>query len=136
MNRGAQNKYLSVVIEEDGTLTVTNKLTGETYHHLHTLLEKGDDGDEYNYSPCIDDQEIRINDVKPTIELVESSSIEVKYRITFDTTVPSKVVDHHRSQETKPLRIITDVSLKAHSQTVDLKQLLKIILVIILSELL
>ena len=119
MNHGAQNKYLSVVIEEDGTLTVTNKLTGETYHHLHTLLEKGDDGDEYNYSPCIDDQEIRINDVKPTIELLESSSIEVKYRITFDTTVPSKVVDHHRSQETKPLRIITDVSLKAHSQTVD-----------------
>src|SRR5699024_3859858 len=62
MNHGAQNKYLSVVIEEDGTLTVTNKLTGETYHHLHTLLEKGDDGDEYNYSPCIDDEEIRIND--------------------------------------------------------------------------
>lgn len=28
------------MIEEDGTLTVTNKLTGETYHHLHTLLEK------------------------------------------------------------------------------------------------
>ena len=46
----------------------TNKQTQEAYHQLNTFVEKGDDGDEYNYSPCIDDQEIRINDVKPTID--------------------------------------------------------------------
>ena len=119
MNHGAQNKYLSVVIEEDGTLTVTNKLTGETYHHLHTLLEKGDDGDEYNYSPCIDDTEIRINDIHPMITCIESSSIEVKYRLEYQIQVPEKVVDHHRVQALKPLKICSDVSLKANSQTID-----------------
>ena len=116
---GAKNKYLSMNIEEDGTLTVTNQLTGETYHHLHTLVEKGDDGDEYNYSPCIDDKEIRINDTKPTVELIEASSIEAKYRLTFNVKVPEKVVNHHRSDEKAALCIVTDISLKANSQTID-----------------
>lgn len=118
-SNGAENKYLSMQIEEDGTLTVTNKVTQETYRHLNTFVEKGDDGDEYNYSPCVDDKEIRINDVKPSIELIESSNIEAKYRIVFDTSVPEKVVDHHRSQDLKPLRITTDVSLKSNSRTID-----------------
>ena len=116
---GAKNKYLSMNIEEDGTLTVTNQLTGETYHRLHTLVEKGDDGDEYNYSPCIDDKEIRINDTKPTVELIEASSIEAKYRLTFNVKVPEKVVNHHRSDEKVALCIVTDISLKANSQTID-----------------
>ena len=116
---GAKNKYLSMNIEEDGTLTVTNQLTSETYHHLHTLVEKGDDGDEYNYSPCIDDKEIRINDTKPTVELIEASSIEAKYRLTFNVKVPEKVVNHHRSDEKAALCIVTDISLKANSQTID-----------------
>ena len=116
---GAKNKYLSMNIEEDGTLTVTNQLTGETYHRLHTLVEKGDDGDEYNYSPCIDDKEIRINDTKPTVELIEASSIEAKYRLTFNVKVPEKVINHHRSDEKVALCIVTDISLKANSQTID-----------------
>ena len=84
-------------IQEDGTLSVTNKQTQETYHQLNTFVEKGDDGDEYNYSPCIDDTEIRINDIHPMITCIESSSIEVKYRLEYQIQVPEKVVDHHLS---------------------------------------
>ena len=101
------------------TVSYTHLLTSETYHHLHTLVEKGDDGDEYNYSPCIDDKEIRINDTKPTVELIEASSIEAKYRLTFNVKVPEKVVNHHRSDEKAALCIVTDISLKANSQTID-----------------
>ena len=35
-------------IQEDGTLSVTNKQTQEHNHQLNTFVEKGDDGDEYN----------------------------------------------------------------------------------------
>ena len=115
----AENKYLVMHIQEDGTLSVTNKQTQETYHQLNTFVEKGDDGDEYNYSPCIDDTEIRINDIHPMITCIESSSIEVKYRLEYQIQVPEKVVDHHRVQALKPLKICSDVSLKANSQTID-----------------
>lgn len=117
--RGAQNQYLTMLIQEDGTISVTNKQTQETYHQLNTFVEKGDDGDEYNYSPCIDDREIRINDVHPIITCIESSSIEVKYRIEYEVRVPYKVEDHRRVQELKSLKICSDVSLKANSHTID-----------------
>ena len=119
LKNGAENKYLVMHIQEDGTLSVTNKQTQETYHQLNTFVEKGDDGDEYNYSPCIDDTEIRINDIHPMITCIESSSIEVKYRLEYQIQVPEKVVDHHRVQALKPLKICSDVSLKANSQTID-----------------
>ena len=94
LKNGAENKYLVMHIQEDGTLSVTNKQTQETYHQLNTFVEKGDD--------CI-----------------ESSSIEVKYRLEYQIQVPEKVVDHHRVQALKPLKICSDVSLKANSQTID-----------------
>src|SRR5699024_411509 len=100
---GAENKYLKIKIEANGTVTATNKITNETYRNLNTFVEKGDDGDEYNYSPCVDDQEICLNDTKPTITLIESSPIEVKYRLVYKTMVPEKVVDHHRVAELKEL---------------------------------
>ena len=118
---GAENKYLKIKIEANGTVTATNKITNETYRNLNTFVEKGDDGDEYNYSPCVDDQEICLNETKPTITLIESSPIEVKYRLVYKTMVPEKVVDHHRVAELKELNIISDVSLKANSQTIDFK---------------
>ena len=45
LKNGAENKYLVMHIQEDGTLSVTNKQTQETYHQLNTFVEKGDDGD-------------------------------------------------------------------------------------------
>ena len=121
---GAENKYLKMIIEKDGTITVINKQTQETYTQLNTFLEKGDDGDEYNYSPCKDDQEIRINDIPPHIHCIEESAMEVKYRIEYETQVPEKVVDHKRVKETKTLKICSDVSLKSDSQTIDFETMI------------
>lgn len=118
-HQGAKNTYLKMTIQNDGTISVYNKQTHEEYHHLNTFIEKGDDGDEYNYSPCLHDHEIRINDEHPSIELIESSPIEVQYKLTYISQVPQKVVNHQRTQELKLLKIISYVSLKSKSQTVD-----------------
>lgn len=117
--QGAENTYLKMTIQDDGTISVYNKQTKEEYHQLNTFIEKGDDGDEYNYSPCLHDHEIRINDEHPSIELIESSPIEVQYKLTYICHVPQKVINHQRTPELKLLKIISYVSLKAHSQTID-----------------
>ena len=106
-------------IQKDWTISVENKKTKEVYHHLNAFVEKGDDGDEYNYSPCGNDKEISIYHNQPTITCIESSDIEVKYRIEYNAKVPAKVVNHERVQELEALKIISDVSLKARSQTID-----------------
>lgn len=119
LENGAENQYLRMHIEKDGTISVENKRTKETYHHLNAFVEKGDDGDEYNYSPCLNDKEIHIYHNTPTITCVESSQIEVKYRIEYDTKVPAKVVNHERVSNLETLKIVSDVSLKSGSQTID-----------------
>ena len=49
LENGAENQYLKMFIQKDGTISVENKKTKEVYHHLNAFVEKGDDGDEYNY---------------------------------------------------------------------------------------
>lgn len=46
-----ENEYLKVTVEEDGTLTVTDKKSERRYAGLNRFVDEGDAGDEYNFSP-------------------------------------------------------------------------------------
>jgi mannosylglycerate hydrolase len=46
-----ENAFYRIEIEENGLLTVTHKPTGKSYGRQMLLVENGDDGDSYNYSP-------------------------------------------------------------------------------------
>lgn len=118
---GMENEYLKIIINTNGSLTVTNKETSSTYDKVHIFEESGDDGDEYNYSPPKDDMYISTENMLPTIELVESSSIEVVYRITYTIETPEKIVNHYRVKETVVSTIVTEISLLANSRSVDFK---------------
>ena len=49
--RALENEFLRVVVEADGTLTLTDKATGQVYQGLNQLVDEGDAGDEYTFSP-------------------------------------------------------------------------------------
>lgn len=52
-----ENERFSVEASQmDGTLTVTDKRTGAVYSGLNRIVDGGDGGDEYNYSPPASDQ--------------------------------------------------------------------------------
>jgi alpha-mannosidase len=46
-----ENAVLSCDVNPDGTVTVVDKRTGRRYLGLHRLVDDGDAGDEYNFSP-------------------------------------------------------------------------------------
>lgn len=46
-----ENEFLSVRIHSNGTLSVTDKLSGQTLSDLHILTDEADKGDEYVFSP-------------------------------------------------------------------------------------
>ena len=58
--RALENELLRVVVEEDGTLTLTDKATGKVYRGLNQLVDEGDAGDEYTFSPPMT-QETRVS---------------------------------------------------------------------------
>lgn len=51
--RALENEFLRVVVEDDGTLTLTEKATGAIYRGLNQLIDEGDAGDEYTFSPSV-----------------------------------------------------------------------------------
>jgi len=50
-SRRLENVRLSCELLPDGTLTILDRQTGVRYQGLHRLVDEGDAGDEYNFSP-------------------------------------------------------------------------------------
>ncbi|HKM98581.1 MAG TPA: alpha-mannosidase, partial [Buttiauxella sp.] len=46
-----ENAFYRLEVEENGLLTINHKSTGKRYERQMLLVENGDDGDAYNYSP-------------------------------------------------------------------------------------
>ena len=51
-----ENEHLRVTVEANGTLTVTDKRTGETYHRLLTFEDCADIGDGWYHGQAVNDQ--------------------------------------------------------------------------------
>lgn len=50
-----ENEHYRVDVEENGLLTIADKASGKRYARQMLLVENGDDGDSYNYSPPRED---------------------------------------------------------------------------------
>ncbi len=46
-----ENEHLKVGVESDFTLSILDKASGRTYPGMNLLVDEGDAGDEYNFSP-------------------------------------------------------------------------------------
>lgn len=120
-----QNKFLKVKINENGTIDILNKENGELYKEVHWFEEGGDDGDEYNYSPPVIDKVIDTKSLKPKIEMLENNLYEIKYKITYNLNTPIECIDHKRSEDEVMSVIVSYISLKEKSKTVDFKTVIK-----------
>lgn len=119
--RTFENKFIKVKINDNGTLNVLNKENNVSYENVHYFEEKGDDGDEYNFSPPVVDKVITTKELTPSIELIENTSYEVKFKITFNIETPLECIEHKRTEEMVNSTISTEVSLKDNSKRVDFR---------------
>ncbi|CAM3718810.1 glycoside hydrolase family 38 C-terminal domain-containing protein [Rahnella victoriana] len=56
--RQLENHFLHLRADAHGVLTLTDKRSGQHYHSLLQLVDGGDAGDNYNYSPPVEDWKI------------------------------------------------------------------------------
>ncbi|GAH34316.1 unnamed protein product, partial [marine sediment metagenome] len=68
-----ENKYYKVIAEANGTVTIVDKLNNKVFKNCNRFVDGGDAGDEYTYSPPLNDQlvvsqmnNISIQDVGPS----------------------------------------------------------------------
>lgn len=118
-----ENAWLRVEVDStNGTLTLTEKSSGKVYTGLHRFQDGGDVGDLYNWTPPATDQVITEPVEAATIELVSADALQATLRVTIHLKLPESCSEDRqtRSSELVDYLIVTDITLLAGSQRVEL----------------
>ncbi|MBR4960825.1 MAG: hypothetical protein IKY52_08005, partial [Clostridia bacterium] len=89
-SRRMMNKYLTVQIQKDGSVKVTDKRSKSTYV-TGILEDTGDVGDEYIYRETADHLRISTEGKTAKVELVEANAAAVTFKVTHTMSIPADV---------------------------------------------
>ena len=117
-----ENKYLKIKILDNGSLEIFDKENESTFTAL-IFEEKGDDGDEYDYSPPKNDLIFTTENNKAEIKKLYENNFECAFEITHNMIIPKYLNSDRnaRSTETVDLPIKSIIKLKADSKVLDVK---------------
>ncbi len=112
---GAENRYLSFAIADDGSLSVTDKASGHTYSGLHQFHDVDDAGDEYTYCPSENTQTVSSAGGKAVVTQVENGPCRVTFRVEQRLEIPEGLSEDgkRRSPNAVVLPIVSHISLYA-----------------------
>jgi mannosylglycerate hydrolase len=110
------NEHLRVTVDRgDGTYTMRTA-AGPDLSGCGRLVDGGDGGDTYNYSPPATDLVVERPDAV-RLETVDGGPVRARVTVVSDYTVPAGAIGDeracsHRSDETVPLRVTTTLELR------------------------
>ncbi|MEA3346298.1 MAG: glycoside hydrolase family 38 C-terminal domain-containing protein, partial [Chloroflexota bacterium] len=113
--RGAENDFVSLQIQPDGSFTLTDKGTGITYQGLNRFEDVEDAGDEYTYSPSLEGQTLTTEGLEATITRLQAGPLQATFRVGLDFRVPASLSEdgQKRSEERVSLPISSKITLFA-----------------------
>lgn len=113
-----ENKYYTIEVEENGSLTIVDKANNVTYKNQGILVENGDDGDSFNYSPPRKDMEVFSNESKCTVK-ISGSDIYDQAEIHFDMVVPADLDERAEGKVNVTMLVDMTVALRKDSKVID-----------------
>lgn len=113
-----ENEFYAIIVEEDGSLIITDKENNVTYKNQGVLVENGDDGDSFNYSPPRKDLEVFSNKSECSVE-VSGSDIYDQAVIKFNMVVPKDLEERAEGKVSVNLPITMTVALRKDSKVID-----------------
>ena len=116
-----ENKYYTIEVEENGSLTIVDKANNVTYKNQGILVENGDDGDSFNYSPPRKDMEVFSNESKCTVK-ISGSDIYDQAEIHFDMVVPADLDERAEGKVSVTMLVDMTVALRKDSKVIDLNE--------------
>jgi len=117
-----ENGLLRCQLGRDGTLTVEHKATGLAYPGLNRLVDEGDAGDEYNFSPPAMDRERGRAVAVAVPTLRETGPLRASMETAFQYLVPAGLAtDRRRGDDPEvALKVAMTVSLQRDSSRLDI----------------
>ena len=92
-----ENENLSVEINSDGTVNLTDKKTGRKFKNILRYEDVGDNGNEYMFMPATDDKPI-LSGNNVQIQLVTDEEYMAEYKITTVMNIPESAEDDLQKQ--------------------------------------
>lgn len=121
--RSMENEHVRVVIESNGSLTLTDKRNGATYSRLMTYEDIADIGDGWFHGPAVNDQAFTTTASAADVALVHDGTMVTTFRVRTAFRVPRRIdrKDNTRSQELADVVIDTKISLRPGSDRIEVE---------------
>ncbi len=115
-----ENEFLALTIEPDGTLTVMDKSTAQTYRDLLMFAEEGDCGNGWFYGEVDPDNPVTLTrGGTAKIQQLQNGPLVYTFRITKTIPVPRQLERQNRSAQTTDMTITTDVTLRQGERHIE-----------------
>ncbi len=117
-----ENEFFRVQVNDDGTLTLTDKTTDAEYPGLNRFVDTGDRGDEYNFCPVENDLVVSALVDEPLVCLTGYGPARQTLEVSMTYQVPLSLGETRaeRSDELIDLPITTRISLSPGVRRVDI----------------
>lgn len=121
----AENEYIQLKINHNGTISITDKATGKCYDQLLSFTDGGETGDGWFHAAPDSDRIICSDGCEAMIELLHDGPNYCSFGINLNMQVPA-CMDYNRqytrrSEHVRALSISSVVVLKAGARYVDVK---------------
>ncbi|HMO26844.1 MAG TPA: glycoside hydrolase family 38 C-terminal domain-containing protein, partial [Tepidisphaeraceae bacterium] len=112
-DRSIENEHLSVRVATDGTITLTDKRSQQTYERLLSYESVADIGDGWYHGPAVNDERISSVGSPVRVSIVHDTPFLATLRLRTALELPAEFdfATMRRSQRTTSLVIETDLTL-------------------------
>ena len=114
-----ENEYYQITMNEDGSFDVLDKGSHTVYKNQGILVENGDDGDSFNYSPPRQDLEVFSTSFKSEIRVIGSSLVQ-KANVKFEMIVPADLEERAAGKTSVTMPVELEVGLRKYSKVIDI----------------
>ena len=91
--RVLENKYIKVVVEDNGQLTITDKSINKTYDKFLTFENVGDVGNEYIFKQPREDKAILSSEFKSSVDILMDNELYAQILLTQNMEIPISADD-------------------------------------------
>ena len=121
-SRTLENEFYRVELGYDGTFSLIDKESGEVFRGLGFFEDSGDAGDEYNYSPPVEQKIITSHGCKAEVQVAEDFSWKGTLKVDFVLSLPKGLSEDRkaRSSELVNCPITVFISLQRGIKRVDI----------------
>jgi alpha-mannosidase/mannosylglycerate hydrolase len=122
----AANQFLAIAIESNGTLTIIDKTTGETYHDLLTFEDRCEIGSGWFHSPTVADEFVLSSASPAQVSVMHDGPHLVTFKVVLTLNVPMRYDRQHecRSAERVDLPITNYITLQNNSPVVEIETMI------------